>query len=247
MGHEEIVRIVRGAKTAVLMVHGIAGTPRHFDALVPLVPKTMSLAVICLPGHGGSVRDFSRTSMKAWKAETERWLQDLSADHEQIFVVGHSMGTLLTARLVKKYPAVRGMVLLNVPLKIKLAPTMAVRSLRFCFGTLRQDRPEEAALLKASGIQPEPWLWKYLGWLPRFWELLLLCRESRELFEGMEIPCHVFQSEGDELVRRDSSKYLEGRKNVHHRVLTGCGHFRYTPEEFAKVLCCFEDLIHASE
>ena len=37
MPHREYIRLVPGADTAVLFLHGIAGTPRHFDARLPLV------------------------------------------------------------------------------------------------------------------------------------------------------------------------------------------------------------------
>ena len=243
MEHKEVVRIVRGARTAVLMVHGIAGTPRHFDDFVPLVPESMSLAVICLEGHGAAAGDFSRSSMAKWKAPVEQWVLDLSLDHVRIIIVGHSMGTLLTARLVEKYPQIQGMLLLNVPLKIWLSPVMVPRCLRFCFGKLRKEVPAELALQQVAGVTPDPRLWLYLGWLPRFWELWKLCRESRHLFDRIEIPCHVFQSANDELVRRSSCNLLAGRPNVHHRIMEHSGHFDYAPEEFSKVLCCFEDLI----
>ena len=36
MHNRETVRIVPGAKTVALMIHGICGTPNHFRALVPL-------------------------------------------------------------------------------------------------------------------------------------------------------------------------------------------------------------------
>ena len=243
MAEKEVVRIVRGAKTAVLMVHGICGTLRHFDDFLPLVPEDMSVAAICLDGHGAAVKDFSRTSMEKWKAQVEKWVQDLSIDHERIIVVGHSMGTLLTARLVEQYPRIRGMLLLDVPLHIWLAPVMIPRCLRFCFGKLREDVPAEQALRQVAGIDPDPKIWRYIGWIPRFWELLQLCRESRSLFEDMKIPCHVFQSANDELVLPVSSKYLVGKTNVHHRIMEKSGHFDYAPEEFSKVLCCFEDLL----
>lgn len=243
MEHKEVVRIVRGARTAVLMVHGICGTPHHFDDFVPLVPEDMSLAVICLEGHGGTVRDFSRSSMEKWMAQVERWVQDLSLDHERIIVVAHSMGTLLTARLVGEYPKIQRMLLLNVPLKIRLSPVMVPRCLRFCFGKLRAEVPAEQTLLQVAGVEPDPRLWRYLGWLPRFWELWRLCVKSRHLFSQMEIPCHVFQSADDEVVQRSSCNLLAGHPNVHHRIMEHSGHFDYAPEEFSKVLCCFEDII----
>ena len=59
----------------------------------------------------------------------------------------------------------------------------------------------------------------------------------------MDIPCHVFQSAADELVLPASSRYLVGKPNVHHRIMEKSGHFDYAPEEFSKVLGCFEDLL----
>ena len=43
MEHREYRRIVSGADTAVMFLHGIVGTPNHFRDLIPLVdlvPKT---------------------------------------------------------------------------------------------------------------------------------------------------------------------------------------------------------------
>ena len=45
----------------MLFVHGIVGTPRHFDFLIDVVPSTVSIYNILLDGHGYGVRDFSRT------------------------------------------------------------------------------------------------------------------------------------------------------------------------------------------
>ena len=39
MDHKEYVRIVEGSKNAVLMIHGIAGSPAHFRELLPVVPE----------------------------------------------------------------------------------------------------------------------------------------------------------------------------------------------------------------
>lgn len=58
MEHREYVRIVPGAKTAVLFMHGIVGTPNHFRDLLPLVdlvPDDWSVYNVLLPGHGGTV------------------------------------------------------------------------------------------------------------------------------------------------------------------------------------------------
>ena len=63
MNHDEYIREVDGAKTAVLMIHGIFGTPRHFDDIVNLAPKDWSVYNILLDGHGKGVREFSASSI----------------------------------------------------------------------------------------------------------------------------------------------------------------------------------------
>ena len=48
---------------AVLMIHGIAGSPGHFRDLVPVIPPEFSIYNILLDGHSGKVENFSRSSM----------------------------------------------------------------------------------------------------------------------------------------------------------------------------------------
>ena len=47
MNHQEYRRIVPGADMAVLMIHGIVGTPHHFDNLLPLIPENWSVVNLC--------------------------------------------------------------------------------------------------------------------------------------------------------------------------------------------------------
>ena len=49
------IREIAGADTALLMIHGIVGTPAHFSMLYPYVPKDWSIYNMVLDGHGGSV------------------------------------------------------------------------------------------------------------------------------------------------------------------------------------------------
>ena len=71
MEHLEYIRIVDHADTAVLFIHGIVGTPNHFHAFIPLVPEHISVCNLLLDGHGGSVKDFSHTSMRKWVVQVD--------------------------------------------------------------------------------------------------------------------------------------------------------------------------------
>jgi esterase/lipase len=50
MAHEEYVRMVPGSDTAVLMLHGITGTPDHFEMFLHLIPETWSVHALLLEG-----------------------------------------------------------------------------------------------------------------------------------------------------------------------------------------------------
>ena len=121
MNHEEYVRIVPGAKTAVLFIHGIVGTPNHFQDLIPLinvVPEDYSVYNVLLDGHGGTVDDFAKTSMEKWHMQVWGIFEQLSRTHERVILVAHSMGTLFSIQLAIAHPEkVLFLFLLAVPLR----------------------------------------------------------------------------------------------------------------------------------
>ena len=70
--HKEYKRIVENSPKALLFIHGILGTPNHFDPFMPLVPENLSVYNMLLDGHGKSVRDFTKTSMEKWENQVAR-------------------------------------------------------------------------------------------------------------------------------------------------------------------------------
>ncbi len=95
MEHKEYVRICDNSNTAILFIHGIVGKPNHLNEFVSLVPESVSVYNLLLDGHGKEVKDFSKTSMKKWEAQVASVLKELSLTHEKIYIVAHSLGTLL--------------------------------------------------------------------------------------------------------------------------------------------------------
>ena len=61
MAHKPVKRIVPGAKTAVILCHGIMGSPDHFRHFIPLIPEDWSVCCLLLDGHGKGVMDFARS------------------------------------------------------------------------------------------------------------------------------------------------------------------------------------------
>ena len=101
---------------AVLLIHGIAGSPGHFRDLVPVIPAEFSVYNILLDGHSGKTENFSRSSMAKWKAQVAATLADLFARHEKVVIVAHSMGTLFAIQSAIDHPdKIPALFLLAVP------------------------------------------------------------------------------------------------------------------------------------
>ncbi len=218
------------AKCAVLMIHGICSTPRHFDFLVSEFDENWAIYNILLDGHGGTVQDFSHTSMKRWKAQTKEMLDRLSERYDHILILGYSMGTLLSLWALPNYPKVLGLLLLNPPMRPWVRFSMLKRSRRFTKGIVRQEDPHEVACLRDIGVTLSSGIWQYLGWIPRFLELLRLCRYCRQKACIGTVPTYVHLGRRDELVSLRSQKYFADHPQITVRIADEAGHF-YFPEK----------------
>lgn len=233
--HSPFIRQGSG-KCAVLLLHGIAGSPGHFRDLVPVIPPEYSVYNILLDGHNGSVEDFSHTSMKKWKAQVEKILEALFDRHEKVVIAAHSMGTLFAIQAAVEHPdRIHRLFLLSVPTRPWVRLSTLCTALRVAFG---KNDPAAAAMRSDTGIVLTPKLWKYLGWLPRMLELLRECRRIRKVLPRLTVPTQVFLSRKDELVSFRSRKDIEGHPAITCTVLNGSGHFVYGPEDLALLQEC---------
>ena len=235
MTHEAYKRMVPGADTAVLFLHGIVGTPNHFRdliRLVELVPENWSVSNILLDGHGGTAADFAASSMAQWKETVRRAFEELADKHEQVVVVGHSMGTLFSVQLALEHPEkIPFLFLLAVPMRPGVRLTMMRDSLLMVFGKLKPDH----VLWKAAGVSTTRRLWKYLGWLPRFLELFREINRTERVLPELRVPCVAWQSQKDELVRNAARKVLVGSSVMEVHNLMNSTHFYYDPKDREQV------------
>lgn len=233
MKYTPYYRIQPSAKKAALFVHGIVGTPMHFQDLVPLIPEDWSVYNILLDGHGGQVEDFTRTSMKKWKSQVTAQLDEILECHEQVLIVAHSMGTLFAIdEAIRRPDKVIGLFLLNVPLTPRVLPSAAVSSVKVALGRVKPGTPA-ADMQTDCGVRLSPKLWKYLGWIPRFWELILEAHSTRKKLVRISVPCYAFQSAKDELVSGKAFRLLQSQPHIDVTVLTDSGHFCYKGNDLA--------------
>lgn len=230
--HSELKRIIPGAKNAVLFVHGISATPRFFDEYVAVLPADFSVHNILLPGHGGTVKDFGRHSAKEWEAHVRTCLNDLRACHERVYIVAHSLGTLLAIReAVRDDTRIAGMLLLCVPLRIWSRPTAWWGKLAKGLG----GKASREELRTCYGHEVDWRIWRYIGWVPRYLELFALSRDARQKVSRLNVPTLAFMAGNDEQVSLRSEKCMAGNPAITLRRMEKSSHHLFTPEDKASI------------
>ena len=246
--HEEYIRIVPEADTAVLFLHGICGTPDHFRELIPLeerIPENWSVCNLLLDGHGGTVSDFAKTSGQKWKKQVQESYEILAENHSRILIVGHSMGTLFALQLAAAYPEkVKKLFLLAVPMRPWLKPTLIKVLLLMVFGKLENAPIHCIALAKAAGVRTTWKLWQYIPWIPRFLDLFREIGRTERIMGDVTAECICWQSQKDELELRKSEKILERNRNFQIVKLKDSSHFYYATADRKEILITFENWIH---
>ena len=244
MEHKEYVRVCDNSNIAILFIHGIVGTPNHFNEFISLVPESFSVYNLLLDGHGKGVKDFSKTSMKKWEAQVASVVEELSLTHEKIYIVAHSLGTLLAIDQAIKNKKVCKMFLLAVPLRLSIKPKMPINSLKVYFDKIRSDDYEAVAAKKCYGIEKDKNPFHYIGWIPRFLELFAKIRQTRQTVNLLNTACLVYQSGKDEMVSSRSAKYFENKPNVLVNELNKSGHYYYDKEDFDFLITEFKKILN---
>ena len=95
---------MKGGSSGVLLIHGFTGLPAGMFLLGEFLNRA-GFSVLCprLAGHGTSERDLMRTNKNDWFNSVLDGFYILRGICDKIFVVGHSMGGLLTLKLAVKY------------------------------------------------------------------------------------------------------------------------------------------------
>lgn len=235
MTYKTFVRDVCDGDTAVLFIHGFLGSPKHFDVFAPCVPDNFAIYNILLDGHGGTVSDFSHTSMEKWKTQTYYVVDEILSKYKTLVIVAHSMGTFFAMNAAIKYPdRVKGIFLLGTPLKISVKLNAFSNTLKAFFDKIEKDDYIAEAYKNSHSVTLDKRIWLYAGWIPRYIELFKESWLWRDRIKNVEVPCYIFQSANDELVSMKSVKYIPHKDNISTKILKTSRHFMYSEEDLTE-------------
>lgn len=232
MYSQEINRVCEGADTVVLFIHGIIESSDFFEEYMALVPDHFSACSILLDGHGRTVEEFCASSMEKWKAQLEDKIAELSAFYKNILIVGHSMGSLFAIELAVKYPEIiQGIFIMGTPLRLWITHEMPVTMMRIYFRNYTEKDKRTMAYVKAYGMKNWLPLWRYIGWLPRYFELFRDIKVARKAFWQLHVPCWAVHSKLDEVVSRTVIRMFQKDPCVRLTVLPTAHHLYYPPQD----------------
>lgn len=108
-----------GGAAAVLLVHGLTGTPTEMRFLGKSLADAGFTVYGCqLAGHCGTEEDLVRTYWPDWYGSVEQAYAQVRQKHDIVFVAGLSMGSLLAMHLAANHPGeIKGLGLMSTTLR----------------------------------------------------------------------------------------------------------------------------------
>ena len=189
-----------GTKAGILLVHGFTGSPSELKPLGEFLAQNgYGVFGIRLPGHGTCPEDLAETRWPDWYNAVQKAVEELYWDYQQVFVIGLSMGGLLSLRVALDFP-LAGVVSINSPIflrnrKLVLLPL------------LKHFKKFEAK--KGVGNFKNPFAYDKipLSSLSSMMELIDLTKN--EVLTNLKCPLLTLQSQADKTVQaKKSGQYI---------------------------------------
>ncbi len=216
---------------AVLIIHGYTGyTGEYYPLARKLHQMGYAVSLPRLPGHGTNRHDFKSTGWKDWLNHVDNAYADLAAEYSRVFIVGLSMGGILTLILAARY---------NPERIVLLAPAMAVRNrmfyltpvLRYLVWDIRKKwESNETASADRKALGNEYWTRIMLGQVAQVRKLQKIAKRH---LRAVQSPVLLVLSRADATVSEKAADIIRnGLKRTpmkeilledsHHVLLTGC-------------------------
>lgn len=205
-----------------LMLHGFMGSPYSSRPMAEyLVTQGITMHCPLLPGHGHWPDKFHNVSHKSWLAEAEEGLARIRELADELFIIGHSMGTVMGAHLISKNPDIRGLVMLTplyaipdkrltvMPYLRYIMPWLYPHKFRSMHDLMRQrvldfdptldlNSPEVQAKLPMMTRVPTSGLA----------EMVKMVKYGRQFWSQLSLPVLIFQGGDDPAVPDDTMEEI---------------------------------------
>jgi len=269
MGVGDASFVLGDGPVAVLLIHGLTGTPTELRKVAQgLAKRGYTVYVPTLAGHCGNNDDLQATHWRDWYASALNTFEGIRKVHEQVFVGGLSMGAVLSMHLAAQRPGeVAGLLLYsttlrydgwNMPWVARLTPLF----MAFPFGVhicrfnekppYGIKNPRLRAIVERqmkAGESADAGLLTMSGISVR--ELHRLVAEVKRGMPSIKAPALVLHSSEDDITSRWNADYIEAHIGgpVTKVLLDDCYHMITVDLQYPKVISLSAEFIqlHARE
>jgi carboxylesterase len=221
---ERVANQDENGRVGILMLHGFMGSPLSSHPMANyLAEHGVTIHCPLLPGHGHHPDKLKGYGREDWIAASEEGLATLRQMADEIFLMGHSMGTVLGARLALKNPDIRGMIMLTPVYESPDSRLSLMKVLRpfmtwFYPTKLPSKKLKKLVRERVQDFDPtldldDPEVQKQLPQLTRIpvaslVEMLKMIDYGRTLWPQLHIPAIIFYGGHDPAVRPGSIEKL---------------------------------------
>ena len=196
--------LLMGGRRGVLLVHGFTGNPAEMRLLgEQLNSLGFTVLAVRLAGHGTVVQDMGRTTKDDWLTSVRDGYQLLKGLVDDIAIVGHSMGALLTLLISLEVKTDR-LVLLAPP--IFIAPEQGLSQLPPRKSSVGQYAPKSRRQL--PNVPPAANDTYSLMPLTAIHELLEVIEEVQQSIRKVTVPLLLIHGKSDHTADSSSSQYI---------------------------------------
>ena len=195
-----------GGKTGCLLIHGFTGTPKEMHWMGEYLNQQGYTALgIRLTGHATQPADMVRSRYTDWMASVEDGWHLLSGCVDHIFLIGLSMGGILSLYMSTRLP-VAGVIAMSTPYKLPDDPRLKYAKLIATLMPYQAKPPRSDD--PGTGYFDQS-LWDYHVSYPvnpirSIYELACLLQEMQSALPQVKAPVLLIHSKDDTYVLKDS-------------------------------------------
>jgi carboxylesterase len=192
---------IAGGPEAVLILHGLAGSPAEIRPLAEFLGKAgLAVSAPLLPGHGTNPEELRKVRYQDWVQAAESELKRLRAHHPVVHLIGFSMGSIVALHVAAHQESIASVTTLASPVKMNDWRQSLVPVLRFFVRNYpaRVSNPEIAKQLQNYETYPVPAIHQFLRMKSRV----------RRLLPRITQPILIVQGEQDRVIAPDSAATL---------------------------------------
>lgn len=196
---------LKGGSTAILAVHGYNGYSKDLLYAGEMLNKQgFTVSIPRLPGHGTNAADFHQTDYQDWLRHVSDCYFNLKAEYDTVYLLGFSMGGLLTLLLASRFNIERmamiSPAIINLKLTIKLTPF-----LKYFVKKQKRDWKDISAEPDRIFLAQEYWRWHYIQMGA---ELLKLQNLTKKRMPLVSCDTMIIVSKKDEVVPVRAADYI---------------------------------------